>query len=62
MGGEGEGRAALHLPGILRAHEGRYGEAEAAFLRVAEAEPQTAGLYVKLGMVYACRGEEGYGR
>jgi tetratricopeptide (TPR) repeat protein len=48
---------AQHLRGILHAHEGRYEEAEAAFLRAAEAEPKMAGSYVELGLVYACRGE-----
>lgn len=47
----------LHLLGILHAHEGRYEEAEAAFLRAVEAEPEMVGSYVELGLVYACRGE-----
>jgi Flp pilus assembly protein TadD len=50
---------ALHLLGILCAHEGRYHEAEGAFLRAAEAEPKMVGSYVELGLVYACRGEYG---
>lgn len=48
---------ALHLWGILCAHEGRYYEAEGAFLVAVEAEPEMAGSYVELGLVYACRGE-----
>jgi tetratricopeptide (TPR) repeat protein len=48
---------ALHLLGILCAHEGRYDEAEEAFLRAVEADPEMAGSYVELGLVYACRGE-----
>jgi tetratricopeptide (TPR) repeat protein len=48
---------ALHLLGILCAHEGRYDEAEEAFLRAIEADPEMAGSYVELGLVYACRGE-----
>ena len=48
---------ALHLLGILCAHEGRYEEAEEAFLRAIEADPEMAGSYVELGLVYACRGE-----
>lgn len=48
---------ALHLLGILCAHEGRYDEAEEAFLRAVEEEPEMAGSYVELGLVYACRGE-----
>lgn len=51
--------AALHLLGILRAHEGRYEEAGEAFLRAIEAEPEMVGSYVELGMIYACRGEYG---
>jgi tetratricopeptide (TPR) repeat protein len=50
---------ALHLLGILCAHEGRYYEAEDAFLRAVEAEPEMVGSYVELGLVYACRGEYG---
>lgn len=50
---------ALHLLGILCAHEGRYEEAEDAFLRAVEAEPEMVGSYVELGLVYACRGEYG---
>jgi tetratricopeptide (TPR) repeat protein len=46
-----------HLYGILCAHEGRYDEAEEAFLSAVEAEPELAGSYVELGLVYACRGE-----
>jgi tetratricopeptide (TPR) repeat protein len=45
----------LHLRGILHAHEGRYEEAEAAFLGAVQADPEMAGSYVELGMVYACR-------
>jgi len=56
------GALSLHLTGILRADEGQYEEAAEAFLRAAEAEPQTAGSYVKPGVVYARRGEEGHGR
>lgn len=48
---------ALHLLGILCTHEGRYYEAEDAFLRAVEAEPEMVGSYVELGLVYACRGE-----
>lgn len=48
---------ALHLLGILCAHEGRYDEAEEAFLRAVGADPEMAGSYVELGLVYACRGE-----
>ena len=51
------GPLALHLLGILRAHEGRYDEAEEAFLGAVEAEPEMVGSYVELGLVYACRGE-----
>ena len=51
------GALALHLLGILRAHEGRYEEAEEAFLGAVEAEPEMVGSYVELGLVYACRGE-----
>jgi Flp pilus assembly protein TadD len=47
----------LHLLGILRAHEGRYEEAEDAFLRAVEAKPEMVGSYVELGLVYAFRGE-----
>jgi len=48
---------ALHLLGILCAHEGRYYEAEGAFLGAVEAEPEMVGSYVELGLVYAYRGE-----
>lgn len=48
---------ALHLLGLLRAHEGRYEEAEEAFLGAIAADPEMAGSYVELGLVYACRGE-----
>lgn len=48
---------ALHLLGILRAHEGRYDEAEEAFLGAVEAEFEMVGSYVELGLVYACHGE-----
>jgi tetratricopeptide (TPR) repeat protein len=48
---------ALHLLGILCAHEGRYDEAEEAFLGAVEADPEMAGSYVELGLVYACRGD-----
>jgi tetratricopeptide (TPR) repeat protein len=48
---------ALHLLGILCAHGGRYDEAEEAFLRAVGADPEMAGSYVELGLVYACRGE-----
>lgn len=51
------GPLALHLLGILRAHEGRYDEAEEAFLGAVEAAPEMVGSYVELGLVYACRGE-----
>jgi tetratricopeptide (TPR) repeat protein len=51
------GPLALHLLGILRAHEGRYDEAEEAFLGAVEAEPEMVGSYEELGLVYACRGE-----
>jgi tetratricopeptide (TPR) repeat protein len=47
----------LHLLGICHAHEGRYEEAAGAFLRAIEAEPQMAGSYVELGLVYACWGD-----
>lgn len=53
------GPLALHLLGILRAHEGRYEEAEEAFLGAVEAEPEMVGSYLELGLVYACRGEYG---
>jgi tetratricopeptide (TPR) repeat protein len=53
------GPLALHLLGILRAHEGRYDEAEEAFLGAVEAESELVGSYVELGLVYACRGEYG---
>lgn len=46
-----------HLLGILYAHEGRYEEAEGAFLRAAEEEPEMAGSYVELGLVYARRSD-----
>jgi tetratricopeptide (TPR) repeat protein len=46
-----------HLLGILYAHEGRYHEAEEAFLRAVEADPEMAGSFVELGLVYACRGD-----
>lgn len=55
--GATSGPLALHLLGILRAHEGRYDEAEEAFLGAVEAEPEMVGSYVELGLVYACRGE-----
>jgi tetratricopeptide (TPR) repeat protein len=51
------GPLGLHLLGILCAHEGRYDEAEEAFLRAVGADPEMAGSYVELGLVYACRGE-----
>ena len=51
------GPLALHLWGIVCAHEGRYYEAEGAFLSAIEVDPQMAGSYVELGLVYACRGE-----
>lgn len=51
------GPLTLHLLGIFHAHEGRYEEAAGAFLRAIEAEPEMAGSYVELGLVYACRGE-----
>lgn len=51
------GPLALHLLGILRAHEGRYDEAEEALLGAVKAGPEMAGSYVELGLVYACRGE-----
>ncbi len=47
----------LHLPGILRAHEGRYGEAEAAFRKAVEVDPEMVGSYVELGLVHVCRGD-----
>lgn len=49
------GALALHLSGILHAHEGRYEEAEEAFRRAIEMDPEMAGSYVELGLVYACR-------
>lgn len=54
---EMSGPLALHLLGILRAHEGRYDEAEEAFLGAVETEPEMVGSYLELGLVYACRGE-----
>lgn len=48
---------ALHLLGILCAHEGRYYGAEGAFLSAIEAEPEMEGSYIDLGLVYACRRE-----
>lgn len=51
------GALTLHLLGIFHAHEGRYEEAAGAFQRAIEAEPQMAGSYVELGLVYACRGD-----
>jgi tetratricopeptide (TPR) repeat protein len=48
---------ALHLLGILYAHEALYDEAEEAFLGAIGADPEMAGSYVELGLVYACRGE-----
>ncbi len=51
------GPLALHLLGILRAHEGRYEEAEEAFIGAVKAEPKMVGSYVELGLVYASRGE-----
>jgi tetratricopeptide (TPR) repeat protein len=48
---------ALHLLGILCVHEGRYYAAEEAFLRAVEADPEMAGSYVELGLIFACRGE-----
>ena len=51
------GPLGLHLLGILCAHEGRYDEAEEAFLRAVGADPEMAGSYVELGLIYACRGE-----
>lgn len=48
---------ALHLWGVLCAHEGRYYEAEGAFLSAIEVDPEMAGSYVELGLVYACCGE-----
>lgn len=55
---EGIGSAlAGHLHGILRAHEGRYDEAEEAPLGAVEAKAEIVGSYVELGLVYACRGE-----
>jgi tetratricopeptide (TPR) repeat protein len=46
-----------HLLGILYAHEGRYEEAEEAFLRAVKVDPEMAGSLVELGLVYACRGD-----
>ncbi len=46
-----------HLLGILRAHEGRYGEAEAAFRAAVEANPEMVGSYIELGLVHACQGD-----
>jgi hypothetical protein len=43
--------------GILCAHDGRYDEAEAAFLRAVGADPELVGSYVELGLVYACCGK-----
>ncbi len=45
----------LHLPGILHAHEGRYGEAEAAFRKAVEVDPEMVGSYVELGLVHVCQ-------
>jgi tetratricopeptide (TPR) repeat protein len=56
---EAAGPLALHLLGILYAHEERYEEAEEALLGVVEAEPEMAGSYVELGLVYVRRGEYG---
>lgn len=47
----------LHLLGILHAHEGRYGEAEAAFRKAVEADPEMVGSYVELGLVHVCQGD-----
>jgi hypothetical protein len=58
-GPEATSPLALHLLGILRAHEGRYEEAGEAFLRAINADPEMVGSYVELGLVYACRGEYG---
>lgn len=44
------GALALHLLGILRVYGGRYEEAEEAFLRATETEPELAGSYVELGL------------
>lgn len=56
--GPNVGRAlGQHLRGIAYAYEGRHAEAEEAFLRAVEMEPDMAGSYVELGLVYACRGE-----
>ena len=44
------GLLALHLWGILCAHEGRYYEAEDTFLRAVEADPKMVGSYMELGM------------
>jgi tetratricopeptide (TPR) repeat protein len=51
------GPLVLHLLGILHAYEGRYDEAEEAFLGAVEIEPEMVGSYVELGLVYACRSE-----
>jgi tetratricopeptide (TPR) repeat protein len=54
----GIGRALTeHLLGIIHAHEGRYEEAEEAFLRAVKANPEMAGSLVELGLVYAARGD-----
>jgi tetratricopeptide (TPR) repeat protein len=53
------GPLALHLLGILCAHEGRYYEAEDAFLRALEVGPEMVGSYMELGLVYAGRVEYG---
>jgi Flp pilus assembly protein TadD len=47
----------LHLLGIFHAYEGRYEQAEAAFLHAVKAEPDMVGSYVELGLVYACHGD-----
>lgn len=49
------GALGRHLSGILHAHEGRYEEAEEAFRRAIEMDPEMVGSYVELGLVYACR-------
>lgn len=48
---------ALHLWGILCAHEGRYYESEKIFQCAVETDPEMAASYVELGLVYACRCE-----
>ena len=46
-----------HLLGIIHVHEGRYEEAEEAFLRAVKVDPEMAGSLVELGLVYAACGD-----